>query len=68
MKVSATVFNKGSTKITLEANAKTISALEHALYIVKVNQNTEGDPLANKQSVQAYKALKELFNILGIEA
>jgi hypothetical protein len=55
-------------KITLLANHKNTEALFHALYIVKVNQNTEGEPLANKQSVQAYKALKELFNILGIEA
>lgn len=45
-----------------------MDALAHALYIVKINQNTEGEPLANKQSVQAYKALKELFNTLGIGA
>jgi hypothetical protein len=53
-------------KLTLLASKKDTSALLYALAVVRMNQNTEGEPLANKQSVEAYKALKQLLDTLEV--
>lgn len=41
--------------------------LNYALIIVRLNQNTEDDPVDNKQSVRAYKLLDKLFSDLNIK-
>ena len=53
-------------KLTLLASKKDTNALLYALAVVRMNQNTEGDAVANKQSVEAYKALKTLLDNLGV--
>jgi hypothetical protein len=54
------------TEIKLECTQQQLNDLDYAIYIVRINQNTNGEPELDKQSVRAYKLLKQLFTDLGI--
>jgi hypothetical protein len=53
-------------ELNLAATKQQLADLSYALAIVRMNQNTQGEPDADKQSVRAYKLLAQLFNELGI--
>ena len=57
---------KLETSANLNVTKQDIEDLKFALSIVKLNQNTYGDDLDDKQSVRAYKLLNALFYDLGI--
>jgi hypothetical protein len=57
---------KLETSANLNVTKQDIEDLKFALTIVRLNQNTHGDDLENKQSVRAYKLLDALFYDLGI--
>ena len=66
MKITSTIFSRNQAEIKLVATKQQLEDLDYALAIVRVNQNTEGEPSLDKRSVRAYKLLLDLYNELGI--
>jgi hypothetical protein len=66
MRLQATLYNRNQSEIKLIATKKQLDDLNYALFILKINQNTNGEPESDKQSVRAYKLLNQLFSDLGI--
>jgi hypothetical protein len=66
MKLQANIYNRNQAEIKLIATKQQLKDLDYALTTIRINQNTHGEPAFDKQSVRAYKLLKELFTDLGI--
>ena len=66
MKLQATIYNRNQSEIKLVATKQQLLDLHYALYIVRINQNTQGEPQADKQSVRAYKLLSQVFGDIGL--
>ncbi len=68
MKIITTIFgcSRNQTETKLKVTEKEREDLKYALFILKINQNTQDDEAFNKQSVRAYSLVNELFDSLGI--
>jgi len=65
MKLQATLYNRNQAEIKIIATKQQLQDLDFALTIVRLNQNTHGEPNDDKQSVRAYKLLSQLLSDLG---
>ena len=61
-----TEVTKLQTTGILKVTKQDVADLDYALYIVRINQNTHGEPDEDKQSVRAYKLLSALYHDLGL--
>ena len=62
-----TEVTKLQTTGILKVTKQDVADLDYALYIVRINQNTHGEPDEDKQSVRAYKLLSALYHDLGLQ-